>query len=273
MNNILPGNIAKNDKHKVASHVLGVHHIKLLIWALLYPCGWPTFCFKPWPLWYVSGQQWWYAANNWQILSFDLSVIHTYSYTIMLVNCQQLLNIHPTFEKFNAVSTHAIVSKPLLLTAWLRAMEKEKGPQVPVVNVALPANYGLPPLVITVPPPVPLLDWYPWLSMRALKQISTHFVWSIYFPMLFFNTSVRMQLWALMHSHTSLILISPEWVSRLERLLISRRPSRCGHHLRKVSQPIIICIDHCFSAVLLLMLCFVVIALDTICLLRNTLHV
>ena len=32
-------------------------------------------------------------------------------------------------------------------------MEKEKGPQAPVVNVVLPANFGLPPPVVTQPPP------------------------------------------------------------------------------------------------------------------------
>jgi hypothetical protein len=36
-------------------------------------------------------------------------------------------------------------------------MEKEKGPQAPVVNVVLPANFGLPPPVIAAPPPAPLL--------------------------------------------------------------------------------------------------------------------
>jgi len=36
-------------------------------------------------------------------------------------------------------------------------MEKEKGPQAPVVNVVLPANFGLPPPVIAAPPPMPLL--------------------------------------------------------------------------------------------------------------------
>jgi len=37
-------------------------------------------------------------------------------------------------------------------------MEKEKGPQAPVVNVVLPANYGLPPPAIAAPPPAPLLE-------------------------------------------------------------------------------------------------------------------
>jgi len=37
-------------------------------------------------------------------------------------------------------------------------MEKEKGPQAPVVNVVLPANFGLPPPVIVALPPAPLLE-------------------------------------------------------------------------------------------------------------------
>ena len=48
---------------------------------------------------------------------------------------------------------HTVVSKSPLLTARLRAMEKEKGPQAPVINVVLPANYGLPPPVVAQPPP------------------------------------------------------------------------------------------------------------------------
>jgi hypothetical protein len=47
---------------------------------------------------------------------------------------------------------HTIVSKSPLLTAQLRAMDKEKGPPAPVVNVVLPANYGLPPVVAQPPP-------------------------------------------------------------------------------------------------------------------------
>jgi hypothetical protein len=49
---------------------------------------------------------------------------------------------------------HTIVSKSPLLTARLKAMDKEKGPQAPVVNVVLPANYGLPPPVVVNPPPL-----------------------------------------------------------------------------------------------------------------------
>jgi hypothetical protein len=48
---------------------------------------------------------------------------------------------------------HTIVSKSLLLTSQLQAMEKEKGLQAPVINVVLPANFGLPLPVITQPPP------------------------------------------------------------------------------------------------------------------------
>lgn len=48
---------------------------------------------------------------------------------------------------------HTVVSKSPLLTARLRAMDKEKG-QAPVINVVLPANYGLPPPVIAQPLPV-----------------------------------------------------------------------------------------------------------------------
>lgn len=49
---------------------------------------------------------------------------------------------------------HTIVSKSPLLTSRLKAMEKEKGPQAPVINVVLPANYGLPPPVAAQPPPL-----------------------------------------------------------------------------------------------------------------------
>ena len=46
---------------------------------------------------------------------------------------------------------HTIVSKSPLLMSRLKAMEKEKGPQAPVINVVLPANYGLPPPVAPAP--------------------------------------------------------------------------------------------------------------------------
>jgi len=49
-------------------------------------------------------------------------------------------------------------------------MEKEKGPQAPVVNVVLPANYGLPPPVITAPPPAPLLEKPTGLIPLALNE-------------------------------------------------------------------------------------------------------
>ena len=49
---------------------------------------------------------------------------------------------------------HTIVSKSPLLTSRLKAMEKEKGPQAPVINVVLPANYGLPPPVAAQLPPL-----------------------------------------------------------------------------------------------------------------------
>jgi len=60
----------------------------------------------------------------------------------------------PNIREFDPVSGHAIVSRSLLLQARLKAMEKEKGPQAsgPIVNVVLPANYGLP------PPMAPLLN-------------------------------------------------------------------------------------------------------------------
>jgi hypothetical protein len=50
---------------------------------------------------------------------------------------------------------HTIVSKSPLLTSRLRAMEKEKpqAPAAPVVNVVLPANFGLPLPVVAQPPP------------------------------------------------------------------------------------------------------------------------
>ena len=50
---------------------------------------------------------------------------------------------------------HTVVSKSPLLTAQLRAIDKdkEKG-QAPVINVVLPANYGLPPPVVAQPLPV-----------------------------------------------------------------------------------------------------------------------
>ena len=49
---------------------------------------------------------------------------------------------------------HTIVSKSLLLTSRLKAMEKEKEPQAPVINMVLPANYGLPPPVAAQLPPL-----------------------------------------------------------------------------------------------------------------------
>ena len=33
-------------------------------------------------------------------------------------------------------------------------MEKEKGPQAPIINMVIPANYGLPPPVAAQPPPL-----------------------------------------------------------------------------------------------------------------------
>jgi hypothetical protein len=47
---------------------------------------------------------------------------------------------------------HTIVSKSPFLASRFRAMEKEKL-QVPVVNVVLPANFGLPLSVIVQPQP------------------------------------------------------------------------------------------------------------------------
>ena len=49
---------------------------------------------------------------------------------------------------------HTIVSKSLLLTSQLKAMEKEKGLQAPVINMVLPTNYGLPPPVAAQLPPL-----------------------------------------------------------------------------------------------------------------------
>ena len=52
----------------------------------------------------------------------------------------------PNIREFDPVAGHTIVSRSPLLQARLKAMEKERGPQAPgpVVNVVLPANYGLP---------------------------------------------------------------------------------------------------------------------------------
>lgn len=44
------------------------------------------------------------------------------------------------------------MSKSPLLQSRLNAMEKEKGPQAPVVNVILPANFGIPPAPVATPP-------------------------------------------------------------------------------------------------------------------------
>jgi hypothetical protein len=52
---------------------------------------------------------------------------------------------------------HTIVSKSPLLTSRLRAMEKEK-PQAPVVNVVLPANFGLPLPVVMQPLAQPQIE-------------------------------------------------------------------------------------------------------------------
>ncbi|KAF8799436.1 hypothetical protein BYT27DRAFT_7263956 [Phlegmacium glaucopus] len=60
----------------------------------------------------------------------------------------------PNIQEFDAVSMHTIVSKSPLLTSRLKAMEKEKGPQAPVINVVLPANYGLPPPAAMQLPPL-----------------------------------------------------------------------------------------------------------------------
>jgi len=49
----------------------------------------------------------------------------------------------PNIHEFDPVSSHTIVSKSPLLQARLKAMEKEKGPQLPpapVFNVILPDN-------------------------------------------------------------------------------------------------------------------------------------
>jgi hypothetical protein len=65
----------------------------------------------------------------------------------------------PNIREFDPVSGHTIVSRSPLLQARLKAMEKERGHQAPgpVVNVVLPANYGLPiPAVPTAPLPAPM---------------------------------------------------------------------------------------------------------------------
>lgn len=67
----------------------------------------------------------------------------------------------PNIREFDPVSGHTIITRSPLLQARLKAMEKEKGPQAqaPVVNVVLPANYGLPhPAAPAAPAPAPIAD-------------------------------------------------------------------------------------------------------------------
>ncbi|KIJ94309.1 hypothetical protein K443DRAFT_37325, partial [Laccaria amethystina LaAM-08-1] len=128
VNDILPGNVAKND------------NIKLLhsCWECATSNCSSEHCYIP-----TDGPHFALSHNH----------IDKWAATMLSVMHIATQSRWPVLYKFDAVSMHTIVSKSLLLTSQLQAMEKEKGLQAPVINVVLPANFGLPLPVITQPPP------------------------------------------------------------------------------------------------------------------------
>src|SRR5271168_4845385 len=88
----------------------------------------------------INGLQRWYVLE-YKLIGTDLQQLHQYG-----GEPTATLKHPPNIREFDPVSSHTIVSKSPLLQAWLKAMEKEKGPQLPpapVFNVILPNNaYG-----------------------------------------------------------------------------------------------------------------------------------
>jgi hypothetical protein len=85
----------------------------------------------------TNGHQLWYVIG-YNSISTNTSQLHQYGIESTAILTHPL-NIH----KFDSVSLHTIVSKSPLLQAQLKAMEKEKGPQLPqapVFNIILPNN-------------------------------------------------------------------------------------------------------------------------------------
>ena len=96
------------------------------------------------------------------MVSYELFKVMVHTYVISQLHEYEgipsaTLDHPPNIREFDPVSGHAIISRSPLLQARLKAMEKEKEPQVPgpVVNVVLPANYGLPQLPVA-PPSAPV---------------------------------------------------------------------------------------------------------------------
>lgn len=54
-----------------------------------------------------------------------------------------MLHHPPNTHEFDAVSAHSIVSKSPLLQARINVMSKERGQQVPVINVVLPNSNNI----------------------------------------------------------------------------------------------------------------------------------
>ena len=88
----------------------------------------------------TNGLRLWYVIG-YNSISANTSQLHQYG-----GEPTATLAHPPNIREFDPVSSHTIVSKSPLLQARLKAMEKEKGPQLPqapVFNVILPDNaYG-----------------------------------------------------------------------------------------------------------------------------------
>jgi len=88
----------------------------------------------------TNGLRLWYVIG-YNSISANTSQLHQYG-----GEPTATLAHPPNIREFDPISSHTIVSKSPLLQAWLKAMEKEKGPQLPqapVFNVILPDNaYG-----------------------------------------------------------------------------------------------------------------------------------
>jgi len=159
-------------------------------------------------------------------------------------------------------------------------MEKEKGPQALNVNVVLPANFSLPPPVIAAPPPAPLLKKPTGLIPLTLNEgprMDVDTFCAVYeLPdavLRYFHKNAITGTHAFSHimdtDLTGMGFKIGEVIDLKEAVKIwvsSKESFWMCYHLYWPS------IDHCFSVVLLLVLCFITIAL-TACLLRNNLHV
>ena len=227
----------QKQQHKTALLTLGMRHFQLLLGALLYPCRWSAFCLEPWSLWQVGG------SDGMLHILMKMYYIPTnaYSYITMLVNHRQPLSIHQISESLMLSQCTPSFPSPRSWHPNSRPWKRRRDLRHPL------STWYYPPIMVFLHQLHSRLlsfrsqpDWYRRLSAKGQEWILTHSVSSTYYQTPFSTTSVIMQLRVPMRFCTSPKLISLGWDSRLERLLTSRRLSRCGHRQRKVS-------DHSFS--------------------------